>query len=251
MKKVLLFGDSHLGAWKQGVELISEPGFASDFEIHYLGLPGPEFFQFRYSNGILSTASPEVMLPSGMQTCPLDLAVYDKIIIVAGPNPCHFGRFHGWVNHKSFIQPLSRSAISAIIYSLEFGFAADQANSKTATAKQEFLASMVRDLGSKCILIGAPLSPEGSPTGRFLKALLPEVRAIVQSNYLTIQDLCAQSLRQSTTHGVLMPCRELLCDHGLMTLNSFMDKDLGHANPMYGKLMAETLFYNSGVFSGT
>ena len=159
MKKVIFIGNSQIGALKAGWDEISEARETLAFEAYFAGVREQVFFHsklkdsfFYFHKDLAERHNSPLMFSWDHRNSSIDLSIFDKIIIAAGPNrhylPLYVDR------SKRFFPNLSLALIEEII--LRGRLSNESVIDRTAPV----IFDLMRALPSKIIYLGSALPSE-------------------------------------------------------------------------------------------
>ena len=230
MKKILVIGNSHVGAIKKGIESISSN---KNFNFSYVALPGE-----RFSNLSLSGRNiifPECELPFLREVFgiseSLSLDDFDLFLYVAESSRLHFGLY----SRDGRIPALSDKIIYNIVrYSFSPFFGSIQSAVKPA----------------KLIFLGGPLRFPSYPRYRKHKKSLIETpydSARLLELTSAVRKICGDTIMDKSFPSLVLPPPHLLVSSQLSTREEYLvggtkvngknrnQLDTSHANASYGK----------------
>lgn len=239
VKRVLVFGNSHVGAIKAGADLLSQSGHLMPiFEFAYV--QNIHFDKVRLvESSLLLPEDPRV--PNFYQSAwkrkaSIDLRDYNYILISHGLSRLDPRLFY--TRHNG-ISPFSQSLAKSIIHKGE-------------------VHSLFPSLGQlefcKSIFLGAPPPSIAMPKLAYIKKLSNHEKISIKTNSNLIRFICEESLLSSTGLGFWLPPEHLLSDLGNQTLLRYIrggveysgnphsqSTDHVHANGEYGRELLTSL----------
>lgn len=232
MKKILLLGNSHLGALKLGWDKLNldDKKVTRDCELEFLGAGNPKFVHWRLdANGDIIDHNKK------KQSSVSKFCEYDSILLASMPCKLDLGQF---CRTKSDALPLlSESCIKSIVFNYSFSYMKNLVPS--------LLVDIIRTLPNKVVFLGAPCRP-------FSKLRCDVSRSTGFDRIASIiRDLSVKSISNPDQISFVLPPVILLDEHGVSTRPEFMRSvDDIHANADYGYLLLENLLvdqlgYNS------
>lgn len=238
MKKVLILGNSHVGALKHGVDQLADQDI--DYQFSFAALPAPLFPRFRLKNRKLSVPfEHQAIFQSIYADGPfVDLDMYNNVVFVNGPSRLSGNLY--LVNRK--LPFYSTSLIREIAI---HGLMPPLFDSLRKTVEP-----------ARLIYLGAPLLSERATLPRHL-ASIPLIEtdadyAAINRLVATIRNCCSETVDDPSVPTFLLPPAELLNSIGMNTLDIFirggmrMDgnsrtsssndyrRDMSHGNASYG-----------------
>ncbi len=245
MKKVLIFGSSHIGAIKNGLELYKLDRTPS-LDFSFLGFSQPRFKRsFVVKDGAIRATKQKVSRKVKRLFCHrkvVHLSSFDAVIYFDGPCLLDLSLYCP----TDSVRPLSRELVKTIILNGALGSYFRQLQGCCSPNQLYYLGKPLR--------AETPvLSIEHGEHDRTEK-LLSE-RRILSSLQTAVQDVCDRSLKDESQPTYLIPPPVLLDQTGFLTRREFMsegvrfdgktrdlkDRDVSHANAEYGKIIIEHL----------
>lgn len=244
MTKILVIGNSHVGAIKTGLDLLPPPD-CLDFD--FIALPGTNYKLLNVIDGQFSV--PERFEKFVCDTFsfqePPSLGDYDFFLFCA--DRCRLSIDLYTDNREPPV--LSESVIDAIIHNVK-----------------GHLYQQIADCSrpAQLVLIGAPLLSENAYQDKYLQRI-PIVRSEQDIRNLEkleslIRKCCDQSLQQAGTARFLLPPRHVLTQHGFCTDDQYIrggirvdgrkrekgksrdfETNMRHGNERYGVEIAKIL----------
>jgi hypothetical protein len=245
MKKVLIFGSSHIGAIKNGLELFLKTN-TSRFDYSFLGLPRQKFrTAFKIKHDLIYSTEMDVSQRI-QQLFGFDRSVhltsFGAIIYFDGPCLLDLSLY----SSAGSVAPLSREVTKTIIYHCNLGY--------------YFRCLQTAYPANQLYYLGAPLKSQDAVNNpRLYKQ--PPTDIMMSSKHMfsalqaTVRDVCDRSLKDKTQPNYLVPPPVLLDQTGFFTRREFMsegarfdgrsrdlnDPNVLHGNAEYGKVIIEHL----------
>jgi hypothetical protein len=251
MTTVLVFGNSHIGSLKHGLDACMT--MKSSIKIDYVGLPASFFNRFQLKRQKLHVPSEHTQLLSCIYdgSTPIDLSIYDYIVFVNGP--CRLSGNLYLVNRR--IPRYSEDLIRKIVIH---------------GLTHKLFVSLKKEIeSSRLIYLGTPLVSTASTLPRHLpsKPLIETDEDLSELHRLTriVRKCCNETETLKDVPSFLLPPSDLLDSTQMNTLDMFIrggsridgsersrasndyKRDMSHGNSIYGSRMAEILtsFFNS------
>ena len=256
MKRILLVGNSHVGAFKSGLARLQEQSPLGDVEFDFLACrqtldPKGGFNLIRLEENSTITA-PATVIATALKTStikmPVNIDTYDLVLVVAGP--CLLHPFLYYCEKPSIIPSISRSLIRSIL------LASKDIRVPIPGINSPVLVKALRELSSnRIVYVGAPLpSIDSSPLKHFARLNEASMRQM-KKNALLISSV----LRSDFFAGVniFVPDDELLNEFHFATNSRFMregvrvdgvstNPDMRHANEEYGCVVLSKILRSFG-----
>lgn len=259
MKKILLVGNSHVGAFKSGLLRLQHQSSLGHIKFDFLACRQPldprgGFNLIRLEKQSIITAPAEV-IASAMQTStikmPVNIDVYDLVLILAGP--CLLHPFLFYSEKPVAIPSLSNSLIRSILLcSKDIPVSTREINSPA-------LVKMLRELtGNRIVYVGAPLPSVDSNLLAHFKQLDEKNMTKMKKNSLSISCILRSDL--FAHQNIFIPDGELLNEYCFATNARFMrqgvrvdgvstNPDMRHANEEYGCIVLSKILRSFGFMS--
>jgi hypothetical protein len=243
MINVLVIGNSHVGAIKQGIDTLPS---SSTIEFTYLALPGARFKGLKLSGkNIAFPESEQRFIQNTFGVCDhLAVNKYDTLLYVEGPSRLSF---HLYSSNRS-VPHLSSALIEGIVKSIQ-------------RPLFNLLQTIVEP--SRLIFLGAPLVSSYASAVKYQKyaPLIKTPGEFDRSCLLAslIRNICAKTILDESAPSILLPPSHLLTANQFNTLDAYIrgglrvdgrprdssdpnfEDDMGHGNSLYGQEMGRFL----------
>ena len=240
MKKVLFIGNSQIGSLKAGWEEILLTSDIPSIEPYFAGVREQVFFysklndsNFYFREDLSNKLNSPLMFSWDNRNSFIDLSIFDKIIIAAGPSRHYLPLYVD--QHSSFFPKLSPTLVEDIV--LHGRLSNHSAIDRTAPAVFELMKTLTR----KVIYLGAPLPSESIKN----KLICSDWR---ENEILDLQDrikMACSKINACDNYPTFFSPHQTLCDplmsftkHQYMReglrYNGQINGDPYHANSSYG-----------------
>jgi hypothetical protein len=237
--KILIFGNSQIGAFKCGYDEL-EGGISKSIEFTFFGVAEQGLAQF-------SLKSDQLVFPSRLRSAifsnlgeietSIDLSIYDLIIVVAGLSPLSPRLLY--TRNLNSLRLHSRSV-------LESSISAPPRDWVPILRTSQICFDIMKMYGKKVAYIGNPLSGPQEPLAKFINSAPDEFQDVVRSNSRCIRKLATETSLFGSSKVLLPPESSLGINQislkscyykdGLR-LDGSINGDYWHANSSYGALM--------------
>jgi hypothetical protein len=245
MKKVLIFGSSHIGAIKNGLELFRKSN-TSRFDYSFLGLSSRKFRRvFNIQHGLIYSRKRNIRRTiKQLFGCNklVHLTSFDAIVYLDGPCLLDLSLY----SNTGSIAPLSREVAKSIIYHGDLGC--------------YFRSLQTAYPANQLYYLGAPLkSQDAVNIARYNEHTPTEFmmsnKHMMSALQAAVREVCDSSLIDDSQPNYLVPPQVLLDQTGFLTRREFMsegarfdgrtrelnDPDVSHGNAEYGKIIIDHL----------
>ena len=251
MKKVLLFGNSHLGCFANAIQLIrkANPALLQPFDITFSGHASHyiKFWNYNYKRDLIvpkprpqstheipttiTKASGEQNQQSHLDrarssSAPLDIKQFDAILIFLSYCKLDPHLLYGNGKNNPTIQSFSTETLRQVTMTPRL----------PAHKEPKILTKLMKNNWKKILFIGQPLPHEHHPLFRYIDDLSDDDIQILKANSQKIRSICEDSLTNPCSMKYYLPPQDLLCSKGVRTKSNLM-RGVGnaHANESYGE----------------
>jgi len=254
MKKILVIGNSHVGAIKKGIESLPS---TSNLSFSYIALPGQRFAGFRlFKRNIVFPKQDQKFIRDtfGINEA-LSVDDFDLLLYVAGRSRLHFGLY----SSDRRIPALSYAVIEKII----------------KCSSDPFYESIQATIEpSRLVFLGGPLKSSNIGNGGPRNLSIPMIETPCDTTRLlklssAIRKICETTVADRHSPSLILPPPYLLTCNHFNTLEKYLsgglrvngtergglgakgNADMSHANYLYGQEMSRVIvdFIASGLGS--
>ena len=257
MKKILLFGNSHLGCIKNAIQLIREenPALIKPFDLTFSGHASHfvKFWDYNSKRDLIipkprpqsSDERPNIIMRATAQrtklspldrarssSAPLDTKQFDAILIFISYCKLDPHLLYGNSKNNPIIQSFSTEILKQVINTPRLP------NHK----EPKVYAKLIKNNWKKILFVGQPLPHEEHPQFRYIDELSEGDTQILRKNCNKIRSICETSLTDPCSVKYYLPPEDLLCSQGVRTKSTLM-RGVGnaHANEKYGEAIIKDI----------